>query len=219
MKTVLSSVLLSFLLLAACHNPEGSQNNTASKDTSDLSAVNAQTDVSEASHRGSSSDQIIPGRYIGPIFLGESPDSVLDALGKPDFSDAAMGKAWLTWRGKRDEHNNQTQLDVYVTYKDSSMSTRSVQQIRTTSSNYQLADSLHVYSSFQSLQGTYPDLAYTGSYQEDGREIKIYDAEAAGVAFEIVEAGTQRICTGIIIHLPGTAVNNVYFSHSAGQRP
>lgn len=218
MKTVLPSVLLSLLLLPACHNPEGSQDN-ATKDTSGLSAVNVQTNTPEVSHGGASPDQIIPGRYIGAIFLGENPDSVLDALGKPDFSDAAMGKAWLTWWGKRDEHNNQTQLDVYVTYKDSSMSTRSVQQIRTTSSNYQLADSLHVYSSLQSLQGTYPDLAYTGSYQEDGREIKIYDAEAAGVAFEIAEAGTQRICTGIIIHLPGKAVNNVYFSHSAGQRP
>jgi hypothetical protein len=212
MKTIFFPTLLGALLWTACHHPNGSQHPPAAKDARGESL---QTSSSDPNTRNvSSADQIVPGHYIGTIFLGENPDSVLRILGKPDFSDAAMGKAWLTWRGKRDEHNNQTQTDVFVTYKDSTMSTRTVQQIRTTSSAYRLADSLHVYSSFESLKQAYPDLEYTGSYEDEGRQIKIYDSAAAGVAFEIVEAGSQRLCTGIIIHFPGKSVNNVYFSHS-----
>lgn len=210
--------LLASLLLAACHGPGGSSNGTAQDTTAGAAAGNTPVTHTETSP-ANAANGMRAGHNVGSVFLGEDSDSLLQALGKPDFSDAAMGKAWLTWLGKKDEHNNQTQLDVFVTYKDSTMSTRTVQQIRTTSSAYQLADSLHVYSSFQRLQGAYPELVYTGNYKDEGREIKIYDAAAAGVAFEIVEAGSQRICTGIIIHPRGKAVNNVYFSHSAGHRP
>jgi hypothetical protein len=38
-------------------------------------------------------------------------------FGKPDMSDAAMGKAWLTWYGKKDEHNNKTELNIYTHIK------------------------------------------------------------------------------------------------------
>ena len=43
---------------------------------------------------------VVPGRSLGNITLGANA-STLAALGPATFSDAAMQKAWSTWRGSR----------------------------------------------------------------------------------------------------------------------
>lgn len=159
-----------------------------------------------------SSDRIIaPGKLIGKTRIGENAEMLSKTLGKPDMSDAAMGKAWLTWYGKkRDEHNNRTELNIYTTYKDSTMATKVVKQIRTTSSWFMVRDSLHVYSDFAGIQSVFPNLQYVGKYQDDTRVIKLYDDARQGIAFEVVSANKQRICTGIIVHVPGKSVAATY---------
>ena len=95
---------------------------------------------------------IVPGKSVGKVSLGMEA-SVLDSLlGRPDKSDAAMGKAWLTWNGKRDEHNNATELNIYTTYSDSTMRQKTVQQIRTTSSVFATATGLRVYASLAAIK-------------------------------------------------------------------
>jgi hypothetical protein len=154
---------------------------------------------------------IAPGKLIGKTRIGENAEMLSKTLGKPDMSDAAMGKAWLTWYGKkRDEHNNRTELNIYTTYKDSTMATKVVKHIRTTSSWFMVRDSLHVYSDFASIQSVFPNLQYVGKYQDDTRVIKLYDDARQGIAFEVVSANKQRICTGIIVHVPGKSIAATY---------
>lgn len=153
---------------------------------------------------------IIPGERMGKTNLGMDAALLDSVLGKPDRSDAAMGKAWLTWKGKRDEHNNATVLNIYTTYKDSTMRQKTVQQIRTTSSYFSTANNIHVYSSLADIEQQFPAIKKAAQYKDDGRTIDIYDERQQGIAFEIATANNQQICTGIIVHQKGKDVTDVY---------
>ncbi len=171
---------------------------------------------SQGGHSGKTAGQVqdnflvVPGEQVGKTHLGITASLLNSLLGKPDMSDAAMGKAWLTWYGKRDEHNNRTRLDIYVTYKDSSMSEKVVKQIRTTSSSFHTAGNLHVYSSMVDIRQRFPGLEKAGHYNTDGRDILIYDDKSKGIAFEQVAAGNEDICTAIIIHERNVPVTQTY---------
>jgi len=153
---------------------------------------------------------IVPGQSVGKTPLGLDASLLAQRLGRPDFSDAAMGKAWLTWYGQRDEHNNRTELNIYTTYKDSTMQTKVVRQIRTTSSYFKTKEKMGVYRSLDELQKFFPDLKAVGYYKDGNRIITIYDAARSGIAFEVGEANGQEICTGVIVHPKGKEVLDVY---------
>lgn len=148
---------------------------------------------------------IVPGERLGHITLGLNADSVEPLLGMPDASDAAMGKAWLTWKGK-ENNTKPSQLQIYTTYKDTSMSVKTVQQIRTTSPYFKTRTGLHVGSNLALLKATYPDLKKTGDYTEDGVRYELYDAVAAGIAFEM-KAG---VCEGVLVHPKGQRADDIY---------
>ena len=153
---------------------------------------------------------IVPGERVGTVSLGTNAEELEKILGKPDSSDAAMGKAWITWNGKRDEHNNATKLNIYTTYNDRSMQQKTVQQIRTTSAFFSTNSGLRVYSSLDTIRKEFPHIKKLAHYPDEGRDIVIYDETQKGIAFEIAAAGPQQICTGIIIHEKGNAVTDVY---------
>ena len=154
---------------------------------------------------------LIAGKSVGNISLGTDASTLQSILGKPDMSDAAMGKAWISWYGKkRDEHNNKTELNIYTAYKDTSMREQTVQQIRTTSSFFVTADSIHVYSSLDDIKNKYAVKKAAQYKSSDGRTITVFDDKKEGIAFEIADAGSQHICTGIIIHSKDKSVNDIY---------
>jgi hypothetical protein len=161
---------------------------------------------------------IVPGESVGNISIGTNAADLEKILGKPDASDAAMGKAWLTWNGERDEHNNATTLNIYTTYQDSTMQQKTVQQIRTTSSLFSTNDGIRVYSSLETIRKEFPEIEKLAHYTDEGRDIVIYDEIQKGIAFEIAAAGQQQICTGIIIHKKGEVVTNVYIFFHPGMK-
>lgn len=202
-------ILINILLLTACHN----QNHTTRKMSTGHDSMKRTSNLYSAkgpTHRANNY-LIEPGKRIGRTFIGEDAETLAKTLGRPDFSDAAMGKAWLIWYGqKRDEHNNQTELDVYITYKDTSMTSKVVKQIRITSSSFKINDSIHVYADLSTIKRHFPNVIFIEKYNDNNREISIYDDINKGIAFDIARAGNQQICTGIIVHEPGKAVNDVY---------
>ena len=78
--------------------------------------------------------EIIPGERIGLTKLEENTET-LSELGKPDFSDAAMGKSWATWISKDAEKN---ELNIYSTYKDSEMKEKVVRRSELRHQNFKL---------------------------------------------------------------------------------
>lgn len=199
--------LLCFVLIAC-------QNNNETNSTAIDTTKEQVTKGFDTVHRNSQPVQdtgrlIIAGERIGKVKLDEDVSS-LEVLGRPDKSDAAMGKAWLYWQGKRDEHNNTTELDVYTAYEDSTMREKTVQQVRTTSSQFATANHIHVYSSLEEIEQKFPEIKKIAFYNEDGRNLLIYDAVEQGIAFEIAKANNQLICTGIIIHEKNKPVTEIY---------
>jgi len=188
--------------------------NTAGGHTDTIVLKTPETQASEPSSGNGevSSDRlIVPGESIGKTPLGMDAQRIEGLLGKPDMSDAAMGKAWLTWYGtSRDEHNNKTELDIYTTYKDNSMRQKTVQQIRVTSSYFKTEDGVGVYNSLEEIKKFFPGLKQVARYKDNGRVIRIYDDVSKGISFDVAEAGKQLICTAVVVHFMGKPVTQTY---------
>lgn len=198
-------ILFSSVILLACNNQSSTPQQNSGHDSSlqqPSSAENRTDDIPPDS-------LIIAGAAIGKLHLGASA-SALQVLGQPDESDAAMGKAWLTWNLPRDEHNNATVLNVYTTYADSSMKEKTIQQLRTTSAAFATSKGIHVYASLDEIREQFPTVKKLAAFNEDGRDIAIYDAVNEGIAFEVAQAGNQQICTGIIVHEKQQKVTDIY---------
>jgi len=213
---------IGMIFFAACgdnvrmNNPPGTDSVQSIENKTDSNAKKTETDLNDSSAteaEPAANALIVAGKSIGNVELGMNDSMLETEFGKPGMSDAAMGKAWLTWYGKQpDEHNNKTQLNIYTTYKDTSMREKTVQQVRTTSSFFKTADALRVYSSMEDIQQQFPHLKKVATYKEKRRDIVVYDDQQQGIAFETVTANKQNICTGIIIHEPGIKVTQVYLS-------
>lgn len=207
-------IFFTTLIVAVCNN---APDNTIKKTDSVHDTIIKQQDTvtinntaTADSPKTKSNSLLVAGKSVGKIALGMNASNLQDILGKPDMSDAAMGKAWTTWYGKKpDEHNNKTELDIYTAYKDTGMRQRTVQQVRTTSSFFITQDGVHVYSALDDIKHKYA-VNKAGKYISDGRTITIYDDKEKGIAFEIADANTQNICVGIIIHTKGKSVNDIY---------
>ncbi len=215
-------ILITTLFFTACANNSTEVSKEQISDTSTTPAVVTErkdsTDTTAATTQGinkaaASNNIIVPGKSIGKVELGMIDTSLETLLGKPDFSDAAMGKAWLTWYGKKpDEHNNKTQLDVYTSYKDTSMRDKSVQQIRATSSFFRTEQNIHVYSSLSAIQKSFPAMKKAPQSADDAKKFTVYDDVNNGIAFEIVDADGQQICRAIFVHIKGKGVRDIYIA-------
>lgn len=211
--------MLTFLvgvgIFTGCQQSTGSHHASADSPAVDRRAKDSLPSVNTNAGNvtiASSNQMIIPGKRIGNIELGAPANTLEKLLGKPDISDAAMGKAWLTWYAKkRDEHNNRNSIDVFTTYADSTMQEKTVQQIRITSPGYSTANGVDVYDGLASIQQKFPDAARTGHFRElnGDRIFTVYDDLRNGIAFEFVDANSQKICVGIIVHLPGKQVRGI----------
>jgi hypothetical protein len=217
------NVLIAAISLVACNNSSNTSTQTFA--TSDTNAIMVNPDsavvaghpdsihIDTATNIAASNDTIVPGKSIGKVEMGMIDTSLQILLGKPDFSDAAMGKAWLTWYGKKpDEHNNKTQLNVYTSYSDTGMRDKSVQQIRTTSSFFRTVQNIHVYSSLDDIKIAFPGIKKISQSADDAKKFMVYDDVNNGIAFEIINANGQQICRAIFVHVKGKGVRDIYIA-------
>lgn len=157
---------------------------------------------------------IIPGKSIGNIALEETVDS-LAFLGQPDLSDAAMGKAWLTWYSTNSKRvNGKSELNIYTTYKDNEMKEKVVRQIRVTSPDFKTTEDLGTGKSFEAISTALAELDFLGSFRKPGSDntVELYDATNSGIAFEIENTGSEKICIAVIVHTPGRKVTEEYIT-------
>lgn len=147
---------------------------------------------------------IIPGKSIGLTQLGQNAET-LSSLGKPDFSDAAMGKAWATWYSK---DGQKKELNIYTIYKDSEMKEKVIRQIRITSPEFKTSDKIATGKSLNDIQKSFPKVKLVGEYNPNGKTVQLYDDADSGIAFEI----ENDLCIGIIIHEMGKKVTEEYIT-------
>ncbi|AWI26932.1 hypothetical protein [Flavobacterium pallidum] len=193
--------LLIFAALAfSCSNREKT-NATEKNDT--IAAINTAAEIKPEL-------LITPGIAIGLTAI-EDNTSKLETLGTPDQSDAAMGKAWMTWYGKKTD-TTRDELNIYTTYKDNELKEKVVRQIRVTSPDFKTKDGISTESSFAEIQQQYPKLQTVGKYDNSDTKIEttIYDDVASGIAFEIKNPYGNSHCSAIIVHPKGKKVTDEY---------
>lgn len=147
---------------------------------------------------------IIPGKRIGLTALEQNAET-LSSLGKPDFSDAAMGKAWATWYSKDGQKN---ELNIYTTYKDAELKEKVVRQIRITSPKFKTSEGIATGKTLTDIKKNYPEVKLVGKYKANGQTIELYDAVNSGISFEI----QKDTCISIIIHKSGKKVTEEYLT-------
>lgn len=169
---------------------------------------------------------IVPGSRLGEVRMGETIDSVMAKLGKPQLGDAAMGHAWGIWVDtvrvtRRDTLAYRT--DVYFVVTGEYLGgIKTVHQIRTTNPNEYTAEGLHVGSSLDDIRHAFPrirPIAWRPHIPKtSGTDSVItYDAISQGIAFEMVNRARRnatgrlyKVCSAIIIHIPGKPANEEY---------
>jgi len=139
---------------------------------------------------------LVPGRSAGPFALGASDSLLHQRLGKPDFSDAAMGKAVLMWYT---DTGSVHPLSVFTSRDMGNDETARIQQIRITSPLFKTDRSLQVGSTLPEISKHYR-VQLVETYEEKGQTYSIYDTDA-GIAFEL---DPNDRCIAIIIHKENT---------------
>ncbi|MGK6350744.1 hypothetical protein [Parapedobacter sp. DT-150] len=170
--------------LAACNG----QRSTSNQPQTDTVATDVPSPTAD-------SLVLIPGEAAGFISLGDADSVVLEAFGKPDFSDAAMGKAVLMWHTPAD--TTEYPLSVFTSRDMGNDETAHIKQIRITSPHFQTSQSIHVGSTLREISDTYSQsLHIVEMYKDGGEAYSVYDTDK-GIAFEI-DADNQ--CVAIVIH-------------------
>jgi hypothetical protein len=154
---------------------------------------------------------IVPGSEVGKVRIGMHSEALIKAIGQPGLSDAAMGKAWLTWYNNK---NKISQLDVYTAYKDSNMSERTVQLIRVSSQDFSTKDSIHAGTSFNEIGKKVPALKYISDYRKDstGEIISLYVDQKKGIAFEFSLIDHLKKCSAVIVFDPDRPLLSIFQS-------
>lgn len=179
------AIALACLLLTACGG-QGNTNSTTGTDSTmrPLPQTDPVTRVA-----------LVPGTSVGAFKIGDADSLVHQELGRPDHSDAAMGKAVLIWYT---DSTKRYPLSVFTARDMGNDETARIQQIRVTSPTFETADSVHVGSTLADIRNAYQVTAVE-TYDQAGGTYTVYDAEA-GIAFEV---GPDERCVAITIHPPG----------------
>ena len=158
---------------------------------------------------------ILPGQRVGNVSINQNADSVFRALGKPDASDAAMGKSLATWYAGHDTTGYQTQIFFSRQMGTADEASR-VKQIRITSPYFKTMDYMSTGMHLQTIESKKEfSLKKCAQYTNNGRQFFIYDDTDAGITFEIDD---KNVCSGIIIHEPHKDVMASYIAfHSNTQ--
>lgn len=152
-------------------------------------------------------DKLIdPAKGIGQIAINEAGSRVIIQLGKPDFSDAAMGKSVAIWY--TDHNTKGYAMNIYFSTDMGNDDTPRVKAIRITSPSFKTVNRLYTGVLFADAQKLYR-LRQLGTFKVNGSARTLYDDAAAGIAFE-----TDRSLniTGIAVHESGKSVLNAYMA-------
>jgi hypothetical protein len=151
-------------------------------------------------------DTIVPGVSVGKIKIGETAEILIQIMGQPDSSNAAMSKAYNGWFTKPTMTGADTTSQSFETFsvvsgKNVKETASRVKRIRITSPQYRTDMKVGVGNTLAYVKLQYPNLKkpVAKSNLANGALVELYDETNEGIAFEIVDDK----CVAIIIHEKG----------------
>jgi len=152
---------------------------------------------------------VIPGQSVGEISLGEDMTVVGDKLGRPDAGDAAMGKAWGIWYSKDSITTKRNEVAIYSSYKDTTMRTKDVKQIRITSPEYKTQNGFSTGLSEAETKIKFPSIERISAYLNAQKDtVTVYDAKKDGIGFEFSKGKS----ISLTVHAKNQPVNGTYLT-------
>jgi hypothetical protein len=156
--------------------------------------------------------QVVPGKSVGRIRIGESGENLSAMLGKPQLGDAAMCKSWSRWEWG----NPQYVVEVFESCDHQQDMKKTVQQIRFSGLPFETQEGISLKSTFAQIEEHFRGLTAAATYKDKstGQEIIIMDQVQQGIAFVLDAQGKQPDprgeCHMIIIHTPGKKAIDTY---------
>jgi len=175
-----------FIAIIGCASISCAQNAQQSQDTADTSAAPSTAIITEEA-------LVVPGESVGPFHINQTDSVLLDRFGKPDYSDAAMGKAVLAWYMTNDSPNYP--LSVFTARDMGNDETARIRQIRITSPYYTTREGLCASSSLAQVSSQY-HTERVETYEENGQRYAVHDTKQ-GIAFEV---DPRDSCVAIIVY-------------------
>lgn len=179
------------MLYSACGPTGQQQSQTTTADTATVAATEQLMDEA----------LIVPGESVGPIRLNEADSTVLDNLGEPDYSDAAMGKAVLAWYMTGD--SPAYPISIFTARDMGNDETARIKQVRITSPYYTTSEGLCASSSLAQIAAQY-NTEQVETYAKNGEQYAVLDTKQ-GIAFEV---NPNDSCVAIIVYEPVGGVNS-----------
>ena len=156
--------------------------------------------------------QVVPGKSVGNIKLGEVNEKLNSILGEPVMGDAAMCKSWSRWKWGDPAHV----VEIFESCDPQKDMRKTVQQIRIAGVPLGTRDDISTKSTFAQINGRFQDLVTEATFtsRETGKPLIVLDQVEQGIAF-VVDATGKRPdpegnCHMIIIHLPGKKAIDTY---------
>jgi len=187
------------LFAAACSQKPG---NFADKTTTDTANVKAGTNGADSDKTitPDTAAQIIPGKRIGHISIGEPMENLTTALGKPDSSDAGMGAEQLTWFSVGHRSGYRTDVYGHANFNGKDDNIRPVKLISVSSPMFKTNEGFGVNGDYNTIKRRYA-LQHVATYTNTNT--KLYDDIASGIALEIDK---NDKCVAVLVHAPGDSV-------------
>ena len=160
-------------------------------------------------------DLVVEGKSIGHVALGEDLNDVIQDLGAPSSSDAAMGKSLSTWSG-----HGGSFLQVYAARNFGHDQDKAlVHEIRTNSPVFRTIAGQGVGTPLGALTVRYGYLKTVGTYGFNGGRASVCDVPKRGVAFDLFSVHGAPNCIAVTVHVPGEDPTRTYLPIFADFRP
>ena len=139
---------------------------------------------------------IVPGKRIGDIYINENADSVVAKLGKPDWSDAAMGASFMVWFNKKGRNIHKTSIYAHRNMGAADEKVNYIKEIRETSPSFKTADYGGAGSEIKDVMRLYRLEKHPAP---GNKKLWLYDNYHEGIGFEVDSTGK---CLAVYIHAP-----------------
>ncbi|WP_143159841.1 hypothetical protein [Chitinophaga jiangningensis] len=141
---------------------------------------------------------IQPGKRIGITVIQANADSLIKIIGKPDFSDAAMGTYLNTWYARHTDGIYQTSIFSQRNMGGPDEAITHVKSVYVTSHAFRTTNGLGPGTQMSTIQNLYT-LQHTGTFVKDKDSLDLYEDLKSGISFE---AGKDGICRGVLVYAP-----------------